>query len=178
MYPFFRLIGISLKASRAPAQSFDTEGVCHFRAHPWDIDMFGEMNNGRHLTLYDLGRFDLSIKAGLARILKEQRWGLVVAGCTVRFRKRIRMFDKVTMRTRLLGWDDRWFYLYQAMYVDGQPCSSALLRTGITKAGRTVATDEVAAAMGLDTTSAQLPDWANAWIGSDKDKPWPPEFVG
>lgn len=136
--------------------------------------MFGEMNNGRHLTLYDLGRFDLSIKIGLVKILKEQKWGLVVAGCTLRYRKRIRMFDPVEMRTRVLGWDDRWIYIYQSMWVRGEPCSAALMRTGITRGGRTVPTSEVAEAMGAE--AAPLPAWVDEWIVSDKSKPWPPEL--
>jgi hypothetical protein len=35
------------------------------------------MNNGRILTLYDCGRLNLSIRTGLATVLKEKRWELV-----------------------------------------------------------------------------------------------------
>ena len=107
MYPFIRLLSASVRA--LTSKPLDVGDVCctTFRCMPWDIDMFLEMNNGRVFTLYDLGRFDLSIRTGLAKVLKKQRWGLVVAGGTVRYRRRIKMFEKCTMRTEVGGFDAR-----------------------------------------------------------------------
>ena len=150
--------------------------VCEtsFYTRPWDIDMFMEMNNGRIFTLYDLGRFDLSIRTGLATILKENNWGLVVAGSTIRYRKRVKLFDKVTMRSQLVGVDTRWFYIAQSMWVKGQPNSSALLRTGVTAKGKLIRSELVIKAMG-NPDLPKLPDWVNAWIKSDTAHPWPPD---
>ncbi|MGR5457377.1 acyl-CoA thioesterase, partial [Vibrio alfacsensis] len=78
-------------------------------------DLFLELNNGRILTLYDIGRTALSVKCGLMSTLKKKRWGLVVAGSSVRYRKRIHMFDKITMKTQCVATDDKWFYLEQSM---------------------------------------------------------------
>ncbi len=140
MYPLIRLLSISLHSFRSGAMP--PEAICEttFRCMPWDIDMFLEMNNGRILTLYDLGRFDLSIRIGLAKVLRKKRWGLVVAGGSVRYRRRVKMFDKVSMRTQVVGFDDRWIYVAQSMWVSGQPSSSVLLRTGITGNGKTIST--------------------------------------
>ena len=65
--------------------TIDDISATSFRIRPWDIDMFLEVNNGRVLTLYDLGRFDFSIRMGLAKALRQNKWGLVVAGSTVRY---------------------------------------------------------------------------------------------
>jgi hypothetical protein len=70
---------------------------------PLDADMFWEMNNGRILTFYDLGRFGLAQRIGLMRTLRDRGWGLVVAGSSVRYRARIRPFQRFELRTRLLG---------------------------------------------------------------------------
>ena len=177
MYPVLRLIAVSMKAKRAPGQSWDSVGECRFRAHPTDIDMFAEMNNGRHLTLYDIGRFDLGIKIGLADVLKAKRWGLVVAGTSVRFRKRIRMFDPVVMRTQLVGRDERWFYIEQTMMVRGEACSGALMRTAVTEKGRVVDTERVVEAMGLTEANPVLPQWVVDWTEADKGRPWPPDVA-
>ena len=139
--------------------------------------MFAEMNNGRHLTLYDLGRFDLAIKCGLDKVLRQQRWGLVVAGASLRFRKRIRMFDPVVMRTQLVGRDERWFYFEQAMLVRGEPCSSTLMRTAVTEKGRVVPTDRVFDAMGLANEERIPPKWVLDWAGADNGRPWPPNVM-
>ena len=133
------------------------------------------MNNGRILTLFDLGRFDLSIRTGLSKILRQNRWGLAVAGGSARYRKRVRMLDKVTMRTQLAGVDDKWFFVSQSMWVKGQPTSSALLRTCITKGGRALPSSEVLDAMGLASWPHALPAWVAEWSEADATRPWPPE---
>ena len=176
MYPVLRLITVSLTAWRAPKQAWDSVGECRFLAHPSDIDMFAEMNNGRHLTLYDLGRFDLAIKIGLSKALRDNGWGLVVAGGTVRFRRRIRLFDRVTMRTQIVGRDERWFYIHQAMFVKGEACSASLLRTGVTEKGKVVPSERVADALDVTDAHPEPPQWAKDWIEADAGRPWPPTF--
>ena len=143
MYPVSRLLMTTLRANVRKPLAVDGVSEILFYCRPWDIDMFMEMNNGRILTLFDLGRFDLSIRTGLSKILRQNRWGLAVAGGSARYRKRVRMLDKVTMRTQLAGVDDKWFFVSQSMWVKGQPTSSALLRTCITKGGRALPSSEV-----------------------------------
>ncbi len=115
MYPLFRLTNGLRLAKKASKLTFHQTSEISFYCRPWDIDMFMEMNNGRILTLYDLGRFDLAMRSGLSDVLKANNWGLVVAGSSVRYRKRVRMFDKVTMKTAMVGYDEKWVYLAQSM---------------------------------------------------------------
>ena len=177
MYPFARMATVLWKARRASAAQFTDVTTCSFYCHPWDMDHFIEMNNGRHLTLYDLGRFDLAVKTGLWDTLKKEKWGLVVAGSSVRFRKRIFAFQKITMKTQLIGMDHRWFYIQQSMEVNGEPCSSALFRTGVTEKGRTVLTERVSKAMDQEGFTLTPPEWAQAWVDADNTRPWPPEYL-
>ncbi len=152
------------------------QNVCEntFICMPWDIDMFFEMNNGRVLTLCDIGRFVMAIRIGLIKVLRENKWGLVVAGSTVQYRKRIRMFDKVVMRTQIETYDDRWIYITQSMWVGGKPASSVLLRTGVTSKGRVIANDPVRVALGLQDWQPEPSPWVKAWIESESLRPWPP----
>ncbi len=174
MFPFLRLITAMSSASRkekiTPTDVSENTFICR----PWDMDLFMEMNNGRVLTLYDIGRFVLAVRTGLNKILSKNKWGLVVAGSTVRYRKRVRMFDKVTMRTQIAAYDERWIYITQSMWVGGEPASSVLLRTGITSKGRVVATDKVFEALGLKDWQPNPSPWVAAWIESESLRPWPP----
>ncbi|WP_347403025.1 acyl-CoA thioesterase [Roseicyclus salinarum] len=141
---------------------------------PWDTDIFLEMNNGRVLTLFDLGRFGLAARTGLWQVLKDRGWGLVVAGASVRYRARIRPFQRFEIRTRMIGWDARFIYIEQAMWRGGTCCHHALMRTGVTTKGRLTDTGLVAEALGVDRASPPLPDWATEWTGADATRPWPP----
>ena len=76
--------------------------VSHHYCLPWDIDLWRELNNGRTLTLYDLGRIPLAGRVGLIKVLRRERWGLTMAGASVRYRRRIRVFDRIEMRSRLV----------------------------------------------------------------------------
>ena len=60
MYPFLRLGLEVLRARRAPPLPIDGVHVSHHTCWPWDLDPWGELNNGRTLTLYDLGRVPLA----------------------------------------------------------------------------------------------------------------------
>jgi hypothetical protein len=54
------------------------------------------------------------VRIGLiGKALKANGWGLVVAGASVRYRARIRPFQRFELRTRVVGWDDRFVYIEQ-----------------------------------------------------------------
>ena len=179
MYPFFRYGKAIVQAvvGKTTGAQLDFTGTSEieFRCSLTDIDNFLEMNNGRVLTLYDLGRTDFAIRTGLGKQLLQKRWGLVVAGSTVQYRKRIRAFDKVTMKTHIAAIDERWIYVEQSMWVKGKPCSSVLIRTGVTSKGGVVDTQEVLEAMGKPDWKMPPTGYVAEWIESDGDRPWPPK---
>lgn len=172
-----RLITTQIAAARQPPLGLFDTSVIKMRCWPTDIDIFLEMNNGRILTLYDLGRFALSRRIGLVKVLSDNGWGVAVAGASTRYRKRILPFQSFELRTRLLAWDARFFYLEQAMWRGETACNHGLLRTAVVEKGRAVPTDRVAEAMGMaDAASPPLPDWCQAWAEADQARPWPPEI--
>jgi acyl-CoA thioesterase FadM len=177
MYPFMRMFREGLKASRAPRLELFETHVSQHRCWPWDLDIWNELNNGRTLTLYDLGRVPLAVRAGLIATLRREGWGLTVAGSVVRYRRRVRGFDRVEMHSRLLGWDRRFLYIDQSMWkTDGQCASHAVFRSAVTGTQGIVAPGEVIQALGADVTeSPALPAWVAAWIAAEDSRPWPPD---
>ena len=176
MYPFVRLAKEILNARRQPKLPFDGTHISHHICWPWDIDMFGEMNNGRVLSIYDLGRIPLAFRIGLSDALRQNRWGLTMAGCSVRWRARVRPFARFEMQSRCLGWDDKFCYLEQTMWLkDGRCASQALYRAAVTDAQGIVPPARVTVAMGIQDPSPELPRWATAWIEADATRAWPPE---
>ncbi|MAM63668.1 acyl-CoA thioesterase [Maritimibacter sp. UBA3975] len=177
MYPFIRLAKEIIKALRQPPLPIDGVHVSHHLCWPWDLDMWMELNNGRTLTLFDLGRVPFGIRAGIARTLREQRWGGAVAGASVMYRRRVRMFDRIELRTRLIGWDDKFTYTEQSMWTRGTCANHILVRAATTDKNGIVRNDRVLAAMGFpDAKSPPLPNWVAGWIEADTHRPWPPDF--
>ena len=76
MYPFLRLAKGLWQARRQPPLPVTGTHVSHHLCWPWDLDPWVELNNGRTLTLYDLGRIPLGLRTGLAAAVRAQGWGM------------------------------------------------------------------------------------------------------
>ncbi len=177
MYPFLRLSFHMARArSKPPLAMFETH-VSHHLCWPWDLDIWNELNNGRTLSIYDLGRIPFAQRSGLIDTLKRERWGLTIAGVVVRYRRRIRGFDRIEMQSRLLGWDRRFLYIEQSMWKsDGECANHAVYRAALTDKNGIVGTDRVARALGqTDITSPLLPNWVSTWLQAEDGRPWPPD---
>ncbi|MCF6305205.1 MAG: thioesterase family protein [Rhodobacteraceae bacterium] len=175
MYPIFRMLYQLNKHRKAPALAIDGTHISHHICWPHDLDPWMELNNGRTLTLYDLGRLPFSKRIPLGNALKDRQWGMTLAGNTLRYRRRIRMFDRIEMRTRAIGRDARFVYLQQSMWVKGEAASSGIFRAAIVDKNGIVPTDEVVKQMGIPDWNPRMPDWVNAWIAAEAIRVWPPE---
>jgi acyl-CoA thioesterase FadM len=82
---------------------------------PNDLDLNLHMNNGRYLTVLDLGRLDFLLRAGLAPVLVRKRWQPLIGGTLIRYRFGLRAFQRYKIITRVLCWDDKWFYFEQLL---------------------------------------------------------------
>lgn len=174
MYPVVRVAREILRAGSMPPLGPGEVHVTPVTCWPWDIDVFMEMNNGRYLTLFDLGRFGLFRRLGIVGVMRRRGWYGTVAGSAVRYRRRVTVFQRLEIRTRVIGWDDRFTYVEQGLWRGGECCAHAMLRTAVTTGKGFVAPAEVAAAMGLPEESPPLPDWVEAWSRAEALRPWPP----
>jgi acyl-CoA thioesterase FadM len=174
MYPFLRLATEFYLFHNVPPLEVGQAHVSHHTCMPWDLDPWVELNNGRTLTLYDLGRVPFGARVGMHRVLRQQGWGMTVAGSTVRYRRRVRAFDRIEMHTRCIGWDSRFLYIEQSMWRHGECTSHVLIRSAVTSAQGIVAPVRMIEALGGDPVSPALPGWVAAWIAADAQRPWPP----
>lgn len=174
MYPILRFALAAARARSDPPLDLDGVHVSRVTCLPFDIDPWRELNNGRTLTLYDLGRIPLTIRTGVAAALRRNRWGMAVAGASVRYRRRVRLFDRLEMRSSLVGRDRRFFYVHQSMWRAGEAVSAALFRSAVTGATGIVPPDAVLAALGRPDWNPALPAWVAGWIAAEDARPWPP----
>lgn len=175
MYPFARMFKELWKFRNAPRLPILGLHVSHHRCWPWDLDPWRELNNGRTLTLYDLGRIPLGSRTGLHKVLAANNWGMTVAGNTTRYRKRVVLFDRLEMHTRCIGWDHRFFYMEQSMWKGDDCTSHVMIRSAVTSKAGIVPPHSLLAALAQPVKSPELPDWVRAWIHADAARPWPPQ---
>jgi len=159
------LIAARFRPATAPLDETDVA----FRVWVNDIDPLLHMNNGRYLTLMDLGRADAILRNGIRRALRAHGWYSVVASETIRFRQSLDSFARYEMRTRLLGWDERSFFFRQAFVRGGREYASALVRIRILKkGGGAVDAAEVAAAILPGVEPPELPRYVREWQEAER----------
>ena len=124
MYPFLRMAKELIKTSLASKLKVTDVHVSHHICWPWDLDTFAELNNGRTLTLFDLGRFGLAQRTGVTDVLRKHKWGLTTAGASTRYRHRIKVFERIEMRSKLVFWDERFLYIEQTMLKKDGRCAN------------------------------------------------------
>ncbi|MFY0595321.1 MAG: acyl-CoA thioesterase [Cognatishimia sp.] len=175
MYPYLRMIWGWQRAKALPKMAIDATHVSSHRCWPQDIDMWMELNNGRTLTMYDLGRIPMGVRVGLMDALQRKGWGLTVAGSVVRYRRRIRPFEKFEMRSRGLFWDDKFLYVEQSIWKKNGECANhAVFRTAVTGKSGIVNPELVVQELGYEGASPVAPEWVKQWLKAEDMRPWPP----
>lgn len=153
--------GLTLKG-RAPLEPLGTS-VLRFRVWPNDLDVNLHMNNGRFLSVMDLGRFDLSFRTGLGRAMLRNRWKPLVGGITMRYRRSLEPFARYELHTRLLGWDAKWVYLEQRFLRGGEVAAEGIVRALFRGREGNVPTATVLAGIGYTGPEPELPEPVRRW---------------
>jgi acyl-CoA thioesterase FadM len=162
-----RLVLVLVGALRGRRLSPLEESVVRFRVLPNDLDNNFHMNNGRYLTLMDLGRTDLVIRMGVARKLLQRKWNPVVGSLTIRYRRSLEPFQRYELRTRLVGWDDQWFFVEQRFVRDGELVARAFVKGIFLGPEGRVPTQAVVDASGHDVASPPIPDGLRRWAEAE-----------
>lgn len=164
-----RLLYVLLRSLRGARLGPLDESVIPLRVLPTDLDTNLHLNNGRFLTLMDLGCVDLLVRLGVVREMRRRRWGGVVASAAVRFRRPLTLFQRFHLHTRLLCWDDRWFYMEHRLVRGGETAAVALVKARFMAAdGRRLAPAEVVAATEHAMLSPPMPAGVRAWVEAEE----------
>ena len=174
MYPVLRLAKEMIRARFMEPLPAEGTHISHHICWPIDIDFNLEMNNGRVLTVYDIGRIPLAQRVGLLKVMMKHKWGFAMAGASVRYRKRILPFDRFEVHSKTVARDEKFFYIEQTVWKKGEAASNILYRAAVTDKNGMVRTQIVADAMGQPDWNPTPPDWVSNWIEAESTRPWPP----
>ena len=176
MYPVIRMAKEFWVNRNAGTINLGEFHISHHICWPWDLDLWLELNNGRTLTLYDLGRLVLAKRCGLLSLLKTKRWSMPMAGASVRYRRRIRVFERFEMRSRGLCWDDRFFYIEQSIWKKNGECAGHIVyRSAFIDSVGIINPDKVIQALGVNVGRPKIPNWVASWSEAENNRPWPPD---
>ena len=169
---YFRVLWVLIASFFKPKISsiLDTS-ILKFRVLPNDLDFNMHMNNGRYLTIMDLGRFDLTLRAGLLQTMLRQKSVPILGSSTIRYRLPLMPFQTYELHTRLITWDEKWAYMEQRFIIADQgPKHGAIAAYALVKGSffdqrnkKMIPTSEVLSLSGLSVETPPVPAHIEEW---------------
>ncbi|KAM9789343.1 protein THEM6-like [Neosynchiropus ocellatus] len=132
---FLRAAFVVVRAWFQPVvRDITAEQVVSGRVTPHDIDMC-HMNNARYLRECDFARFSLYVRNGVFKALRALRGSMVVSATTIRYRRALCIGEGYELRSRIVTWDDKAFFLEQRFVStnDGLVCAVMYCKQSVTR---------------------------------------------
>ncbi len=89
------------------------EDRLRLRVWPNDIDLNLHMNNARFLSIMDYARTHLLARTRLLEHIIRSRWRPLAGAVWITYRRSLPLFSAFTLNSRMVCWDERWFYIEQ-----------------------------------------------------------------
>ena len=112
---FVRIPALAIRQHLHPLPPLSVlgEDQLQMRVLPNDIDINFHLNNARYLNLMDYARTHLLARTRLLEHIIHARWQPLVGAVWITYRRSLPLFASFNLSTRMVCWDDRWFYIEQ-----------------------------------------------------------------
>ncbi len=140
------------------------------RVLPMDIDFNLHLNNARYLNAMDYGRMRLLARSGLFDQFLRSGWTAVVGAVWMTYRRSLPLLARYELETRLVCWDERWFYMEQTFTRAGQLCAVGWVRGALLHAESIVSPRQIIASVAPEIVSPPLPANILAWNDLTREK--------
>jgi acyl-CoA thioesterase FadM len=166
LFRFLKVLFLALISPRA-TDPFAPSRL-NLRVWPNDLDLNVHVNNGRYLTLMDLGRLDLMMRNNGFKLWFGRGWQPLVALSMTRHFKALKVFQPFVLSSQLLGWDEKWIYFEQRFESRGKLYCVALVRGLLAGAQGPIPTAQLLQEMKIPAQpSPELPSYVKDWIKAE-----------
>jgi acyl-CoA thioesterase FadM len=160
----FRLLIVLVGTAFRPRLALDHVSRIRNCVLPNDLDLNLHMNNGRYLTVLDLGRIDFLLRVGLGKVLLRNRWRPLIGGTLIHYRFGLRAFEAFDIVTRVECWDDKWFYFDQRIETGRGVAAVAVAKGLVRDRDGTVSPQKILQAINLSQPSPSFPESVSRWL--------------
>ncbi|XP_016298928.1 protein THEM6-like isoform X1 [Sinocyclocheilus anshuiensis] len=98
---------------QGPVRDVLAEQVVHGRVFLHDLDFMCHMNNARYLRECDFARYAYCTRNGLFLAARALDASMLIGATTIRYRRSLAFGEAFELRTRIVAWDEKSFYLEQ-----------------------------------------------------------------
>jgi acyl-CoA thioesterase FadM len=140
------------------------------RVWPSGIDLNMHLNNARYLSVMDYGRTHLLARTGLLERVIRARWTPLVGASWVTYRRSLPLWARYTLDTRLVCWDERWFYMEQIFTGEQGLAAVGWVKGALREPAGIVAPQTVLEAIEPGIVSPPIPEAIATWNGITREK--------
>jgi len=169
---FVRIPALAIRQHLRPLPPLGVldEDCVSMRVWPNDIDLNLHLNNARYLSLMDYGRTHLLARTRLLDHIIRSRWQPMVGAAWVTYRRSLPMFSAFRMTSRLICWDDRWFYLEQTFTGRRGLAAVGWIKGVLRDSDGTVDPQRVIEGVAPGVVSPPMPEAVVAWNELTREK--------
>jgi acyl-CoA thioesterase FadM len=160
---YFRVLWLLLRLPFVRRRAVLAPSRLALRVWPTDCDINFHMNNGRYLTLMDLGRTHLVAQTGLLGILFKRRWAPVLAAAEINFIRALPPLARFHLVSRVVTWDEKYFYMEQRFERGGTLHAVAYVKGVFLKGRARIPTAQVVAALDPSLSAPPMPAVLRHW---------------
>ena len=160
MFPWVRLFGAGVSLIGRPKADLLTTTTVRLRVWPNDLDLNLHVNNGRYLTLADIGRIHWFLRTGVLGVARRHGAFPVIGDAIAKFRCDLRLFQTFQLHTRLVGWDQKWAFIEHRFVRAGRVLGVVAVRGAFKGPDGLLDPKVLASDLALPPVSPTLPDWA------------------
>jgi acyl-CoA thioesterase FadM len=153
----------------APLGVLDEDNL-RMRVWPNDIDINLHLNNARYLNLMDYARTHLLARTRLLNQILRSRWKPMVGAVWITYRRSLPAFAAFTLTSRLVCWDDRWFYIEQTFTGSKGLAAVGWVKGVLRDANGNVAPQKVIEALAPGIVSPPMPESIATWNELTREK--------
>jgi acyl-CoA thioesterase FadM len=164
---WFRLFKAKLLSRSAPQQSPLAVVSLAFRVG-WSETLLGVAINSRYLDYMEIGRVAWMAKLGLFKLASQEKWLPLVASQTIVYKRPLRRWQRATLDTRLVCWDERWIYSEHIFKRADKVVASAVSRACLRNREGVVDPAIVLAKLGVHSPSPAMPLGISQWVAAEK----------
>jgi acyl-CoA thioesterase FadM len=163
MYPWIRIAKAGISTLGKSRVDLLATTRVRLRVWPNDLDFNLHVNNGRYLTLADIGRMHWFMRTRLWDVARADKALPVVGDAIAKFRKELGAFQTFCIDTRMLGWDERWGFIEHRFVRGGRVLGVVAIRGVFKHASGPIEPRALLAKLGVDAESPALPKWIVDW---------------
>jgi acyl-CoA thioesterase FadM len=160
----FRFLFAILKSRFRRRTGVLDECVIAMRVWPNDLDLNMHMNSGRYLSMMDIGRVEILARTRMLRAVLSRGWRPMVGATFIRYKKSLLPFERFTIRSRIVCWDEKWLYFEHVLERRGEVAAQAYVRGLLRGREGNVRPKELLILAGMpEMKSPPMPDVLAAW---------------